>query len=142
MDGWQATEVVGASVAAKLISVNFNRTLEDFKGLRTETGEVIALSYDTSPGGATVRMWVDSEPMIVGHDVTNPLRLPQLRAGDLRHAPAPGRVRDPEQVPARRLPHATGRATQPAVPELSRRQRRPRAGRQLRRSPAAPGRRR
>lgn len=70
---WQATEVVGASVAAKLISVNFNRTLEDFKGLRTETGEVIALSYDTSPGGATVRMWVDSEPMIVGHDVTNPL---------------------------------------------------------------------
>ena len=66
---WSPTEVVDATVAAKLVEVNFNRTLEDLDHYRSETGETIALSYDAG----TVRMWVDREPMIAGVNVTNPL---------------------------------------------------------------------
>jgi hypothetical protein len=70
---WSPTQVMDSAVAAKLVQVNFNRTLEDLDHYRSETGETIALAYDESAEGATVRIWVDREPMIVGHDVTNPL---------------------------------------------------------------------
>jgi hypothetical protein len=66
---WEPIEVMDSAAAAKLVNVNFNRTFEDLKHYRSETGETIALTYDDGK----VRMWVDNEPMIAGVDVTNPL---------------------------------------------------------------------
>jgi hypothetical protein len=70
---WEPTQVLDSAAAAKLVEVNFNRTIEDLDHYRSETGETIGLTYDAGADGGTVRMWVDNEPMIAGVDVTNPL---------------------------------------------------------------------
>jgi hypothetical protein len=72
---WAPTDVISAAAGAKLESVSFTRRLEDAQHWRSEVGETIGVEVEPGAQGASVRLWVDNEPMIAGVDVPSPLVL-------------------------------------------------------------------
>jgi hypothetical protein len=52
---WEAHEIMGCAVGAKLVQVNLNRTLEDWKHFRSEIGETVGLDCEPDSSGLAIR---------------------------------------------------------------------------------------
>jgi hypothetical protein len=72
---WEPHQIMGCAIGAKLVQVNLNRTLEDWKHFRSEVGETVGLDCEPDPGGLRVRVFVDSNPLIGPVEVSSPLVL-------------------------------------------------------------------